>query len=53
LCVLTFTSRVKEIVALLHARPEVKQVFDYANTGDASMIAKDGNLTVVWRPSAP
>jgi uncharacterized membrane protein YdfJ with MMPL/SSD domain len=40
-------SRVKEIVALLHARPEVKQVFDYANTGDASMIAKDGNLTVV------
>ena len=40
-------SRVKEIVALLHARPEVKQVFDYANTGDASMIAKGGNLTVV------
>jgi uncharacterized membrane protein YdfJ with MMPL/SSD domain len=40
-------SRVKEIVALLHARQEVKQVFDYANTGDASMIAKGGNLTVV------
>ena len=40
-------SRVKEIVALLHAQPEVKQVFDYANTGDASIIAKGVNLTVV------
>ncbi len=40
-------SRVKDIVAILQARPEVKQVFDYANSGDASMISKDGNMTVV------
>src|ERR1700677_1427499 len=40
-------SRVKDIVAIRQARPEVKQVFDYANSGDASMISKDGNMTVV------
>ena len=39
--------RVATVAALLHARPEVKSVLDYANTGDASMISKDRYLTVV------
>ena len=34
-------------MALLRARPEVKSVLDYANTGDPTMISKDGKLTVV------
>src|ERR1700735_1863299 len=33
-------SRVSTIIAILRARPEVKNVFDYANTGDASMISR-------------
>jgi RND superfamily putative drug exporter len=40
-------ARVATVAALLRARPEVKSVFDYANTRDATMISKDGNLTVV------
>jgi uncharacterized membrane protein YdfJ with MMPL/SSD domain len=40
-------SRVATVVALLRARPEVKNVLDYANTGDSTMISKTGNLTVV------
>ena len=35
------------MVALLRARPEVKTVYDYANTGDSTMISGNGNLTVV------
>src|ERR1700735_2328432 len=30
-------ARVGTVVGLLRARPEVKQVLDYANTGDSSM----------------
>src|ERR1700677_3784149 len=41
-------SRVATVVALLRARPEVKQVLDYANAGGGStMISKDGDFTVV------
>jgi uncharacterized membrane protein YdfJ with MMPL/SSD domain len=40
-------ARVATVVALLRARPEVKSVLDYADTGDRSMIAGDGTLTVV------
>jgi RND superfamily putative drug exporter len=41
-------SRVAMVVALLRARPEVKRVLDYANTGGGStMISKDGDFTVV------
>jgi RND superfamily putative drug exporter len=41
-------SRVATVVALLRARPEVKRVLDYANTGGGSaMISKDGDFTVV------
>ena len=40
-------SRVASVVALLRARPEVKSILDYADTGDRSMISKDGTLTVV------
>ncbi len=40
-------SRVATVVALLRARPEVKSVLDYANTGDSTMVSKTGNLTVV------
>ena len=40
-------SRVAAVVALLRARPEVKTVYDYANTGDSTMISGNGNLTVV------
>ena len=40
-------TRVAMVAALLRARPEVKSVLDYANTGDASMISNDGHLTVV------
>jgi RND superfamily putative drug exporter len=38
---------VATVVSLLRARPEVKSVLDYANTGDPAMISKDGALTVV------
>jgi len=41
-------NRVATVIALLRARPEVKRVFDYTNTGGGStMISKDGNFTVV------
>ncbi len=40
-------ARVGAVVDLLRARPEVKQVLDYANTGDSTMISRSGNLTVV------
>ena len=40
-------SRVGAVVALLRARPEVKNVYDYANTGDSAMISGNGKLTVV------
>jgi len=40
-------ARVATVVSLLRARPEVKSVLDYANTGDPAMISKDGALTVV------
>jgi uncharacterized membrane protein YdfJ with MMPL/SSD domain len=40
-------ARVATVATLLRARPEVKSVLDYANTGDASMISKDRDLTVV------
>jgi uncharacterized membrane protein YdfJ with MMPL/SSD domain len=39
--------RVGKVVDLLRARPEVKRVLDYANTGDSTMISRSGNLTVV------
>jgi RND superfamily putative drug exporter len=39
---------VATVIALLRARPEVKRVLDYANTGGGStMISKDGDFTVV------
>jgi uncharacterized membrane protein YdfJ with MMPL/SSD domain len=40
-------ARVATVVALLRARPEVKSVFDYANTGDRTMISNDAKFTVV------
>jgi len=40
-------SKVATVVALLRARPEVKNVYDYANTGDSTMISGTRNLTVV------
>jgi len=40
-------SRVATAVALLRARPEVKSVYDYANTGDSTMISGNRKLTVV------
>ena len=40
-------ARVGTVVDLLRARPEVKQVLDYANTGDSTMISRSGDLTVV------
>ena len=40
-------ARVATVVALLRARPEVKSVLDYANTGDPAMISKGGDFTVV------
>jgi putative drug exporter of the RND superfamily len=46
-------SRVARVVALLRARPEVKSVLDYANTGDSTMISKTGNLTVVVATVGP
>ncbi len=39
--------RVGTVVDLLRARPEVKRVLDYANTGDSTMISRSGDLTVV------
>ena len=44
---LPLPSRVEAVMALLRARPEVKNVYDYANTGDPTMISGNGNLTVV------
>jgi uncharacterized membrane protein YdfJ with MMPL/SSD domain len=40
-------SRVASVIAILRARPEVKNVYDYANTGDASMISTSGDFTVI------
>jgi uncharacterized membrane protein YdfJ with MMPL/SSD domain len=40
-------ARVGTVVDLLRARPEVKHVLDYANTGDSTMISRSGDLTVV------
>jgi RND superfamily putative drug exporter len=40
-------ARVATVVALLRARPEVRSVLDYANTGDDTMISGNGTLTVV------
>ena len=40
-------ARVSTVVDVLRARPEVKQVLDYANTGDSTMISRSGDLTVV------
>ena len=40
-------ARVATVVSLLRARPEVKRVLDYANTGDRTMISSDGTYTVV------
>jgi putative drug exporter of the RND superfamily len=40
-------ARVATVVALLRARPEVRSVLDYANTGDPAMISKGGDFTVV------
>jgi len=40
-------ARVATVVSLLRARPEVKSVLDYANTGDRTMISNNGTLTVV------
>jgi uncharacterized membrane protein YdfJ with MMPL/SSD domain len=39
--------RVATVVAILRARPEVKRVLDYANTGDGAMISNHRTLTVV------
>jgi uncharacterized membrane protein YdfJ with MMPL/SSD domain len=39
--------RVATVVALLRARPEVKSILDYANTGDRTMISTNGQFTVV------
>ena len=35
------------MVSLLRARPEVKSVLDYSNTGNRSMISNNGTLTTV------
>src|ERR1700722_20262189 len=44
----TVPSRVATVVAVLRARPEVKQVLDYANnSGGSTMISKDGDFNVV------
>ncbi|MGB8195609.1 MAG: MMPL family transporter, partial [Acidimicrobiales bacterium] len=40
-------SRVSAVIAILRTRPEVKNVYDYSNTHDASMISTSGNLTVI------
>ena len=40
-------ARVATVVALLRARPEVKSVLDYANTGNRTMISTSGQFTVV------
>ncbi len=40
-------ARVATVVSLLRARPEVKRVLDYANTGDPAMISEGGDFTVV------
>jgi RND superfamily putative drug exporter len=40
-------ARVATVVALLRARPEVKSVLDYANSGDRTMISNNEQFTVV------
>jgi RND superfamily putative drug exporter len=40
-------ARVASVVSILRARPEVKSVLDYSNTGDRSMISSTGTLTTV------
>ncbi len=40
-------ARVATVASILRARPEVKSVLDYANTGDKTMISSNGSLTVV------
>jgi putative drug exporter of the RND superfamily len=40
-------SRVSTIIAILRARPEVRNVYDYSNTRDASMISTSGHFTVI------
>jgi uncharacterized membrane protein YdfJ with MMPL/SSD domain len=40
-------ARVAAVASILRARPEVKSVLDYANTGDRSMISSSGTLTTV------
>jgi RND superfamily putative drug exporter len=40
-------ARVASVVSILRARPEVKSVLDYANTGNRSMISSNGTLTAV------
>src|SRR5271156_4692397 len=40
-------ARVGKVVDLLRARPEVRRVLDYANTGDSTMTSRSGDLTVV------
>jgi RND superfamily putative drug exporter len=46
-------ARVATVAALLRARPEVKNVLDYANTGDPAMISKGGLFTVLVAPLVP
>ena len=46
-------ARVASVVALLRARPEVRNVLDYANTGDRSMISGTEHSPSWWPPSAP
>ena len=40
-------ARVASVVSILRARPEVRNVLDYATTGDRSMISDNGTLTTV------
>jgi RND superfamily putative drug exporter len=40
-------ARVAAVVSILRARPEVRNVLDYATTGDRSMISDNGTLTTV------
>jgi uncharacterized membrane protein YdfJ with MMPL/SSD domain len=40
-------ARVASVVSILRARPEVKSVLDYSNTGNRSMISSNGTLTTV------
>jgi uncharacterized membrane protein YdfJ with MMPL/SSD domain len=40
-------ARVKTVIAVLKARPEVKGILDYADTFDRAMISKSGTYTAV------